>query len=102
MISGAKRGIIPPSLDVSKPQGFRYLAAFSLALILYLTEYEPDTLSKGFVSTMDYLYQESDKGPMLPRDDMKWLPFIVMGTISLLYPIYPKLGLEQMLNKLLL
>ncbi len=81
--------------------GFRMLAAFSLALILYLTEYEPDTLSKSFMSTMEYLYYHSDKGRILEVEDYKWLPFIVLGTISLLYPANQKLGLEQMLAKLL-
>ena len=62
LISGAKRGVIPETFDVSKPKGFRMLAGFSLALILYLTEYEPETLSKSFMGTMEYLYHESDSG----------------------------------------
>jgi hypothetical protein len=66
-----------------------------------MTEYEPENLNKSFLGTMDYLYQQSDKGKMLEAEDYKWLPFIVLGTASLLYPLAPKLGLEQMLNRIL-
>jgi len=100
LISGVKRGIVPQALDISKHRGFRCLAAFSLALILYLTEYEPETLSKSFMGTMEYLYHHSDKGPLLGSDDYKWLPFIILGTVSLLFPLNSKFGLEQMLEKL--
>jgi peroxisomal membrane protein 4 len=64
--SFASRGYIPSSMDVRSPQGFRLFAGFSLALILYLTEYEPESLKSGFVSTMDELYYDSNSGPMQP------------------------------------
>eukprot|EP01114_Cavostelium_apophysatum_P007140 TRINITY_DN1890_c0_g1_i1.p1 TRINITY_DN1890_c0_g1~~TRINITY_DN1890_c0_g1_i1.p1 ORF type:complete len:241 (-),score=37.55 TRINITY_DN1890_c0_g1_i1:18-740(-) len=97
LISGVKRGIIPKSFDISGGPGFRVLAGFSLALILYLTEYEPDTLSSGFVKTMDYIYHESDSGPMLHPDDQKFLPVLFVAALSLLYPLFPNLGVEQLL-----
>jgi len=101
IITGAKNGIVPQALDVSTPRGFRFLAAFSLALILYLTEYHPNSLNKSFVSTMDYLYYQSDSGSILPKGDLKFLPFLLLGTISLLFPFKEYLGLEQILEALL-
>jgi len=101
IITGAKQGYVPKPLDVSTPRGFRYLAAFSLALILYLTEYQPQSLNKGFVATMDYLYYQSDSGKMLAPIDYKFLPTLILGTISLLYPIREHLGLEQILDTIL-
>ncbi|PRP77542.1 hypothetical protein PROFUN_14226 [Planoprotostelium fungivorum] len=101
LISGVERGVIPKKMDVRTPGGFRILAGFSLALILYLTEYEPKTLSTAFWRTMDYLYYDSDSGPMMTSVEAKFIPFIIMGSVSLLYPLRESLGLEQMLAKIL-
>ena len=64
--SGVRRGIVPSALDVRSEKGFRLLAGFSLALILYLTEYEPTNLRAGFVETMNFIYYDSNKGPLNP------------------------------------
>jgi len=101
MITAAERKMVPPSLDVRTPRGFRMLAAFSLALILYLTEYKPWALNKGFVATMDYLYYQSDGGSLLAREDYKFIPCLMIGIISLLYPFKQNLGVEQLLQNLL-
>ncbi|EFA83827.1 transmembrane protein [Heterostelium album PN500] len=74
--SGVKRKIIPESLSTTTPTGFRIFAGVTLALILYLTEYEPDTLNSSFMGTMTYLYHKSDSGPMLHNDDKKFSPII--------------------------
>jgi len=101
LITGVKQGIIPSALDIGSPRGFRFLAAFSLALILYLTEYHPKNLNPSFMRTMEYLYYESDEGSLLPPSNYRFLPFIVMGTVSLLYLWKPQFGLEQMLNSIM-
>ncbi len=77
------------------------LVAFSLALILWLTEYKPWALNKGFVATMDYLYYQSDSGSLLAREDFKFLPCLLIGGISLLYPLRQNLGVEQLLQRIL-
>jgi peroxisomal membrane protein 4 len=60
------RGNLPPACDISKGTSFRCLAAFALALILYLTEHQPETLQPSFMSTMTFLYHHADSGPLLP------------------------------------
>lgn len=57
--------------------GFRCFAGFSLALILYMTEYQSDMLNPGFMSTMNNLYYESESGSMLPKDLMKFAPIML-------------------------
>ena len=59
-------GALPQACDVSKGRSFRLLAAFSLALILYLTEHRPETLQTGFMSTMTFIYHHADSPPNLP------------------------------------
>ena len=59
--SGVRRGIVPSYFDVRSESGFRLLAGFSLALILYLTEYEPTNLRGGFVETMNFIYYDSNQ-----------------------------------------
>lgn len=61
--------------------GFRCFAGFSLALILYMTEYHPNHLQKGFMSTMTNLYYESNSGSFLPPDLMRFSP--VIGYVTL-------------------
>lgn len=51
-------------------------AGFSLALILYMTEYHPHHLQKGFMGTMTNLYYESNSGSMLPEDLLRFTPAI--------------------------
>jgi hypothetical protein len=65
MRSAVNRGMLSPSADVTKPVGFRVLAGFSLALILYLTEHEPETLQPSFMRTMTNLYHESGRYTLL-------------------------------------
>jgi hypothetical protein len=60
----------------SSPFGFRVLAGFSLALILYLTEYQPDMLKPGFMSTMTNLYHESNGGALMPPDLQRFSPAV--------------------------
>jgi hypothetical protein len=45
-----------------------------LALILYLTEYQPDMLKSGFMSTMTNLYHESNGGAMIPNELVRFSP----------------------------
>ncbi|GAM19501.1 hypothetical protein SAMD00019534_026760 [Acytostelium subglobosum LB1] len=96
--SGVKRKIIPETLSTTTPQGFRIFAGVTLAMILYLTEYEPDTLNPSFMSTMTYLYHKSDSGPMLPADDKKFSPIILVVLVSLLGVYFPSLQLENILT----
>jgi len=58
LVGGVRRQLIPQVFNVRSETGFRIFAGFSLALILYLTEYEPDTLSPSFMSTMNFLYYD--------------------------------------------
>ncbi|EGC39574.1 hypothetical protein DICPUDRAFT_26627 [Dictyostelium purpureum] len=95
-----KRKIIPQTLSTTTPKGFRIFAAVTLALILYLTEYEPDTLNQGFMGTMTVLYHKSDSGPIFEKDDNKFLPILSLIVISLIGSVYPKLSLDNILTKL--
>ena len=80
--SGARRGVLPPYFDVRSETGFRLFAGFSLALILYLTEYEPSNLRPGFAETMDFIYYDSNKGPLSPQ--LQYSPFVYIIYLSLL------------------
>jgi peroxisomal membrane protein 4 len=100
IVSMVRRGYLPSILDVRSPFGFRVLAGFSLALILYLTEYEPDTLSPSFISTMNFLYYDSEtKDQLLP--EKRFVPFLIVVTLSLLGFFIPSLSLENILTKFL-
>jgi len=103
MLSAVKRGYVAKGgpLDVKSRIGFRVLAGFSLALILYLTEYEPDTLRKSFMSTMNFLYYDSEGSnqPLLPPN--QFIPFVIVVTMSCLSVIWPSFTLETLLNKLI-
>jgi len=101
MITAAESGVVPPLLDVRTGRGFRMLAGFSLALILWLTEYKPWALNKGFVATMDYLYYQSDSGSLLASQDYRFIPCLLIGIISLLYPFKKNLGVEQLLESII-
>jgi peroxisomal membrane protein 4 len=93
----AQRGYIPETLDVGKPQGFRLFAGFSLALILYLTEYQPQSLKSGFVSTMDELYYQSNSGPMQPPPRFV-IPVVIISFSLILGSLFPQFRLERLLN----
>ena len=97
--SFVRRGWLPSLLNLRSPKGFRLFAAFSLALALYLTEYEPETLRPGFMSTMNFLYYDSDK----PNNSipLQFSPFFVVSLISLLGVFYPKLSMENILANIL-
>lgn len=83
------------------PFGFRVLAGFSLALILYLTEYQPDMLKPGFMSTMTNLYHESNAGQMLPPDLVRFSPAFALVAFTLIGNLFSSdLSLESVLSKL--
>ncbi|KAN0007325.1 hypothetical protein ACTFIU_000524 [Dictyostelium citrinum] len=93
-----KRNIIPKSLSTTTPKGFRIFAAVTLALILYLTEYEPENLNASFMGTMTVLYHKSDSGPMIEKGDHKFgIPMIII-ILSLFGGIFPKLSLDSMFS----
>ena len=93
----ATNGYIPDIMDITTPKGFRLFAGFSLALILYLTEYQPKALRSGFMSTMEHLYHESNKGPI--ATEMSFAPFVTVVTVCLLLGYwFPQLRLENVLQ----
>eukprot|EP01095_Lingulamoeba_sp_RSL-Kostka_P005667 TRINITY_DN170_c1_g3_i1.p1 TRINITY_DN170_c1_g3~~TRINITY_DN170_c1_g3_i1.p1 ORF type:complete len:242 (+),score=73.66 TRINITY_DN170_c1_g3_i1:179-904(+) len=94
--SGVERGIIPQQLNPRKPQGFRYLAAFSLALILYLTDYEENNLRRGFMLTMNNLYYESNSGTLIPPKNHAFIVAVVL--ISIFGYVYAPLHLDNILS----
>merc|ERR1712188_146112 len=71
-IEGQLRGLVhlhkwlPESCDFHSPIGFRVFAGFSLALILYMTDYENSVLRSSFNKVMHNLYYESNAGPLMP------------------------------------
>mmetsp|Transcript_19661 Transcript_19661/g.24845 ORF Transcript_19661/g.24845 Transcript_19661/m.24845 type:complete len:198 (-) Transcript_19661:29-622(-) len=91
-----KRGILPPSLDIKSPGGFRIFAGFSLALILYMTDYESDMLRPGFMNTMNNLYYESNSGRLAPP--VNFTPIVLVVLASLLSTMLPKLTLDNILS----
>ena len=96
--SMVNRGYLPKQLDVRSPTGFRLFAAFSLALILYLTEYEPETLKSGFMVTMDELYYDSNVGPVTPPSK-RFAVLVAVLTVSLLLgAFFPQLRLENLFS----
>ncbi|KAL6073263.1 Transmembrane protein [Balamuthia mandrillaris] len=103
MVSAAAKNehLVPSALDVRTPLGFRVLAGFSLALILYLTEYQPNSLRSSFMSTMNFLYYDSEtpQQPLLPPP--RFLPFALLVTLSLLSPVFPALSLDNFYRKFL-
>eukprot|EP01090_Pellita_catalonica_P016251 TRINITY_DN459_c0_g1_i1.p1 TRINITY_DN459_c0_g1~~TRINITY_DN459_c0_g1_i1.p1 ORF type:complete len:247 (+),score=8.56 TRINITY_DN459_c0_g1_i1:103-843(+) len=103
MQSSVKRGLIPRQsfLDVKSKVGFRVLAGFSLALILYLTEYEPDTLRPSFMTTMNNLYYDSDVSPQQFLPSARFLLFFITVSLSLLGTVVPSFSLDNLLFQLI-
>ncbi|KAL9657425.1 hypothetical protein ABK040_016695 [Willaertia magna] len=92
----ADKGFVPRIMDISTPTGFRLFAGLSLALVLYLTDYET-SLKPGFMTTMDYLYKDSNSGPL--RVEWNFAPIVTIITICLLIGYwFPKLRLENVLQ----
>ena len=94
--SFVKRGILPQSLDIKSPGGFRIFAGFSLALILYMTDYEADMLRTGFMSTMNNLDYESNSGRLAPPTN--FTPIVLIVLVSLFSRALPALTLDNMLS----
>lgn len=92
----ASKGIIPKQLDPSTPLGFRFLAAFSLALILFMTDHQENFLKKGFMDTMNFLYYESNSGRLLPS--INFTPIVLVVAVSFLGHFLPPLTLENILT----
>ncbi|EFC45328.1 predicted protein [Naegleria gruberi] len=94
----ATKGYIPEIMDISTPNGFRLFAGFSLALVLYLTDHQPRALKSGFMSTMKYLYHESNDGTM--SVPINFAPFVTFITICLLLGYwFPQFRLENVLQR---
>jgi len=99
MQSGVNRGMLPSLASVQTPFGFRTFAGVTLALTLYFTEHEPETLSSSFMSTMNFLYRKSDHGPLVGKGDRRFLPILFLVGLSLLgYFGYDSLSLDSILN----
>jgi peroxisomal membrane protein 4 len=97
---GVKKSILPGVMDIRKPIGFKMLAAFSLAVILYLTEYQPDLLRPSFMGVMKNLYHESNSGPL--SVPMGFAPVVAVAMTTMLGGVFtPTLGLESVLNAVL-
>ncbi|KAG2385770.1 hypothetical protein C9374_002919 [Naegleria lovaniensis] len=93
----ATNGYIPEWMDITTPVGFRLFAGFSLALILYLTDYQPSSLRSGFMTTMEHLYHESNKGTL--RTEVNFAPFVTVVTLCLLLGYwFPQLRLDNVLQ----
>merc|ERR1712137_61420 len=90
------RGILPPALDIRSPGGFRIFAGFSLALILYMTDYEDGRLKKGFMDTMNNLYYESNYESLLPPKNFAISVAVVL--VSLFSFLSPSLELDNILS----
>jgi len=100
VLSAVNRKYLPPVLDIRKPTGFRLLAAFSLACILYLTEYEPETLRPSFMTVMTNLYHESNAGALMPS--LNFLPIVAVVVLTMVGEyISPKFGLDNVLKLVL-
>lgn len=88
---------LPQEYDIKSPKGFRVFAGFSLALILWLTEYHPEVLSPSFNRTMHFLYYRSNQGPMRPPN--RFLLAVLFITVSVtLGLVYPRLRLDNVLK----
>jgi peroxisomal membrane protein 4 len=77
----AEKNVLPPSLDIRTPNGFRIFAGISLALMLYITEYWPNVLKPGFMSTMTYLYHDSNSGLLGTSKRFTLIVFIVSASL---------------------
>jgi len=100
--SAVNRGLIPASASTQSPQGFRVFAGITLAMALYLTEHEPETLSSSFMSTMKFLYHKSDApAPFIGKEERSFSPIIAITTFSLLGYLVDSLSLEKILQRLL-
>jgi len=101
--SAVNRELIPSNASTQSPQGFRVFAGITLAMALYLTEYEPETLSTGFMSTMKFLYHKSDHpAPLIGKAERNFAPIIALTTLSLLgFLGFESLSLESLLTRFL-
>jgi len=82
--SAVNRAVVPSYMSIATPAGFRVFSGITLALALYLTEHEPETLSSGFMSTMTFLYHKSDHPqPLISRNERNFVPFIIVIFLSI-------------------
>eukprot|EP01111_Echinosteliopsis_oligospora_P011160 TRINITY_DN3614_c0_g1_i1.p1 TRINITY_DN3614_c0_g1~~TRINITY_DN3614_c0_g1_i1.p1 ORF type:complete len:240 (-),score=41.18 TRINITY_DN3614_c0_g1_i1:49-768(-) len=101
--SSVHRGILPEKFGVMAPTGFRIFAGVTLAMALYLTEHESDTLSSSFMSTMNFLYHKSDESlPLIGKPEKNFAPIIFLVACSLLgYFGLDSFSLENIIYKFL-
>lgn len=77
-------------------------AGITLAMALYLTEHEPETLSTSFMSTMRFLYHKSDApAPFIGKEERNFSPIVAITTFSLLGYLVESFSLENILKRIL-
>lgn len=100
--SAVNRAVIPSSMSITAPKGFRVFAGITLALALYLTEHEPETLGSGFMSTMNFLYHKSDAPlPLVSRAERNFVPFFLVVFISLFGYVHEPLRMQNLISRFL-
>lgn len=91
---------LPDALNVARPLGFRVFAGVALATSLYMTEHQPQSMQKGFMSTMHYLYYDSDDPRQSFFPQPRFWPIYAVVLLSLLGPLAPQLRLDSMLDRI--
>jgi len=98
---GVQQKLLPSLFDWSEPTGFRVWAGITLALALYHTEYSAKLMPHNFMATMNFLYHESDSGPLVTTQHAGFWPFMIVVSLALLGFRYPHLGIEALVHRLL-
>lgn len=93
--SAAKRFNWPDWANVRTQTGFRNLTAGTIALSMYLMDYEPQCLRDGLVQGMHSIYWGSNSGSAAVP--WNWMP-LVLGMFGLV-AVSPKWPLETLLKK---
>jgi hypothetical protein len=58
-------------------------------------------MPNNFMATMNFLYHESDSGPLVTTQQAGFWPFMLVVTLALLGLKYPHLAIEPLVNRLL-
>jgi len=92
------KGILPEWAHIQKGTGFRCFAGFSLALILYMTDYQNHLLRKGFQDVMHNLYYESNERNSALLPPSNFAPFVLLIFVSYLSTWIPAVDLDNVLS----
>lgn len=86
---------VPEWLDIRKPMGFRIFTSVTIAVSMYLMDYQPRALREGLTQAMHSIYWQADSG----STTVPWnfVPLVLATVVALVGPrVSPKLSVEHL------